>query len=279
MSKVIPIALAAHYALGSTSTAYALKITRPDSTVFAFTSADDDVVIAGTTYLSGPGLNISQLAIAAGLAVDNLELQTLNDGAHFIQRDVMGGLWRNARVEISEYNVNAPADGVNVLGTYTIGIVNMGRSLVVAELRGLQQPLQQSVGAVVSETCRARLGDTRCKVNLATYTFTGTLTSVTSNQLFAASGLAQAADYFGDGSITFTSGDCVGLSQKIKTHAAGGVITTSLPFFSTVAVGNTFTIVAGCRKRRQDCRDKFANILNMQAEPDAPGIDAITSPP
>ena len=45
--KTLPPALAAHYALGSTTLAYALRIQRSDSYVFGFTSADQDVTFDG----------------------------------------------------------------------------------------------------------------------------------------------------------------------------------------------------------------------------------------
>jgi len=278
--KVIPINLQAHYDGGSTTLAYGLKVTRADAQVYAFTSADSDQTVGGVVYLSGPGLNISDIVASAGLAVDNLELSTLDDGSTFTGRDVLSGVWRNAAFQIIRFNYLVPTDGVEVLLTGTIGNVSRTRGLITAELRGLQQYLQQPIGNVTSKTCRARLGDSLCGITLATYTFTGTLTSVTNNQTFADSGRAQAADYFTEGILTLTSGANIGLSQKVKGHAAGGVFTMSLPFLSTVAVGNTYSVAAGCRKRlAEDCVAKFGNALNFQGEPHLPGIDQLTSPP
>ena len=74
MSKTIPINLAAHYALASTTLAHALKITRTDGQVFAFTSADADVTLSSVLHRSAPGLNVTSIALSAGFAVDNLEL-------------------------------------------------------------------------------------------------------------------------------------------------------------------------------------------------------------
>lgn len=64
----------------------------------------------------------------------------------------------------------------------------------------------------------------------------------------------------------------------MRTFALGGVITLSLPMLLTVAVGNSFSIVAGCRKRlAEDCVAKFNNVLNFQGEPHLPGIDQLTA--
>jgi len=275
--STIPTALAAHMAGGTTTLADLLKITRKDGAVYAFTSAGDDVTISGTTYSAAQGLDMSSLEVSAGLAVDNQELTTLHDGTTFTQLDVLSGRWRNADFTIGKYNWASPSDGVWWRFVGTIGEVHIKRGHIVAELRGLQQALQQPIGSVTSKTCRARLGDALCTKSLTAFTFAGSVTTATSAQVFTASALTQAADYFSEGILTWTSGPSSGLSVKVKGFSAGGVVTLSLPMLSAVAVGHTFSMVAGCRKRLEDCRDKFANVLNFQAEPHLPGIDALTS--
>jgi uncharacterized phage protein (TIGR02218 family) len=275
--KTLPTNLAAHYQLGTTSLAHLLRITRLDGAVYAFTSADTDVTIAGVTYRAASGLDVSSIAITAGLAVDNLELTTLDDGTTFTRADVLTGKWRNAAFVLSRYNWQAPADGLDTLMAGTVGEVTINRTSVVAELRGLQQYLQQPVGSIISKTCRARLGDAMCTKALGPFTFTGTLTSVQSQQVFTDSARAEAADYFTEGLMTFTSGVNAGLTVKVKAHAAGGVFTLSLPLLLAVAVGNTYSVVAGCRKRMvEDCAGKFNNVINFQGEPHLPGVDALT---
>jgi len=277
--RVIPIALATHMAMGSTTLAHLFKVTRLDGEVFAFTSSASDLIVDGVHYSAGPGLDVSGIVATAGLNVDNLELTTLDDGTTFTRADVETGKWRKASFVIGRCNARSPGDGIEVRMVGSIGNVSRREGHVVVELLGLQQILQQPIGAVTSKTCRARLGDDLCTVNLASWTHSTTVTSVTSNQIFTASGLTQDEDYFGEGILTWTSGPSDGLSYKVKLHTAGGVLTLLLPPLLTVEVGHGFDIVAGCRKRREDCRDKFSNILNMQAEPDLPGIDALTSAP
>lgn len=59
MPKTIPII--AHYQSGAQRLATAIKITRPDSTVYGFTSADADVTISAVEYKALPGLDVSSL--------------------------------------------------------------------------------------------------------------------------------------------------------------------------------------------------------------------------
>jgi uncharacterized phage protein (TIGR02218 family) len=273
--KTLPALLDTHYSGGTTTLADLLKITRTDGEIFAFTSAADDVTISGQLYTSAQGLNISSIEVSAGFAVDNLELTTLDDGTVFTKVEVLSGVWRNADFVISRYNWQTPTDGVEVRMAGTVGEVNMHRGYITAELRGLQQYLQQPIGSVSSKTCRARLGDTLCAKDLTAFTHTGTVTSAASNQVFTASAMAQAADYFAEGILTWTGGVNAGLIVKVKGFATG-VFTLMLPMLQTITAGDTFSVVAGCQKRLTDCTTKFNNVLNFQGEPHLPGIDEMT---
>jgi uncharacterized phage protein (TIGR02218 family) len=273
--KTLPALLDTHYSGGTTTLADLLKITRTDGEIFAFTSAADDVTIDSQLYTSAQGLNISSIEVSAGFAVDNLELTTLDDGTVFTKAEVLSGVWRNADFVISRYNWQTPTDGVEVRMAGTVGEVNMHRGYITAELRGLQQYLQQPIGSVSSKTCRARLGDALCTKNLTSFTHTGTVTSAASNQIFTASAMAQAADYFAEGILTWTGGVNSGLIVKVKGFASG-VFTLMLPMLQTITAGDTFSVVAGCQKRLTDCATKFNNVLNFQGEPHLPGIDEMT---
>jgi uncharacterized phage protein (TIGR02218 family) len=275
--KTLTTALAAHHALGSTTLAQALRITRRDGLVLAVTSAVSPVTLSGVTYSASQGLDISSLETSAGFDVDNLELTTLDDGSVFNKADVLGGVWRDAAFQILRYNWASPTDGVDILLTGTVGEVQLRRGSIVAELRGLQQYLQQPIGHVSSITCRARLGDSTCGVVLSGYTVTGTITSVASRQVFSDSSKIQAADWFSEGLLTFTTGTCATLQQKVKAFGTGQ-FTLSLPMLKALTVGDQFTVVAGCRKRlSEDCAGKFNNVLNFQGEPHLPGTDQVTA--
>jgi uncharacterized phage protein (TIGR02218 family) len=283
--KTIPTALATHYAGGELTLAYAIHITRasvgsPSFEVLGYTSHDVAQTVDGVACAAG-GVCATTLTANAGMAVDNLELRTLDDGSLFTLENVTGGLWRDATFKLLRYNWASPTDGVEYLCAGVLGNVQFLNGQVVVELRGLQQFLQQSVGTVSTKTCRARLGDTLCAKNLTTFTHSGTVTSVTSKQQFAASALNQATDYYGEGLVTWLTGANAGLQQKVKTHTGtGGTFLLMLPMPYTITVGDTLRAVAGCHKRlEEDCGTKFNNVLNFQGEPHRPGVDALTANP
>ncbi len=274
--KTIPTGLAAHIATRDTTLATAIKITRKDGAVYGFTTHDVDGTIAGVTYLANPGLQVTDIVVAANAAVGNLELTTLHDGTVFSTKDIVSGLWRNAEFTIFRYNWSDTAAGIDTLLTGTLGEFRIGRNSLVAELRDLRQYLQQSVGDASSKTCRARLGDGRCRKDLTAFTYTGTLTSVASHLVFTDSGRGEPSDWFGEGEITFLTGANAGISAKVKSYS-GGTFTLALPPAGAVVPGDTYRAVAGCRKRlEEDCRAKFDNVLNFVGEPHRKGVNSIT---
>ena len=283
--KTFDGAYTTHIATRETSLAYALKVTREDGTIFGFTSHDVDSTVSSQLYSAEPGLDVSSVVSAANASVDNLELTTLHDGTVFTTVDVFNGVWRNAAFQLFRYNWASPTDGIDKQVYGTFGEVELRQGLVSIELRGLKQYLQQPVGSASSKTCRARLGSTDknngglCMKNLTTFTYTGMLTHVTSNQVFRDSARAEALAWFDEGEITFTSGANNGITAKIKAHAANGTFTLALPLYGTVAIGNTYSVIAGCRKRlSEDCYTKFNNVLNFQGEPHRQGINDLIKP-
>jgi uncharacterized phage protein (TIGR02218 family) len=284
----IPALLQANIDSQAATLGHLLRVTRTDGTVFGFTSAGDDVTIGGTLYSASQGLAISSIATSAGLAVDNLELTTIDDGTLFTRAQVLGGIWQNAAFALFRYNWASPSDGIEPLLAGTLGKVGLRDGSVVAELRGLQQYLQQTVGNVTTRTCRARFadyptanGNNLCRLAVAAYKRTGTVSAVTSRQVFTAAALWTAvptADYYGEGYFKWLTGANQYMATKVKTYVASGVITLMLPAVDNIVIGDTFEIVAGCRKRfTEDCKTKFSNALNFQGEPHLPGIDKLTA--
>lgn len=282
--KTIPVNLASHIATRNTTLATALRVTREDGTVFGWTTHDVDDVVSGVTYYAAPGLQVTSVQVAGGAAVGNLELTTLHDGTVFNTVDLMNGVWRNAAFYLFRYNFASLSDGAEPLLAGTFGEFELRMNQIVIELRDLRQYLQQSVGAVSSKTCRYRLGDTLCGVVLTgspnAFTASGFLTHVTSNRVFRDATRTEAADWFGYGEIEFATGANAGVRAKVKEYAADGTFTLEHALWGTVAVNDQYSAIAGCRKRREeDCRDKFDNVLNFGGEPDRKGVDNLTEAP
>jgi uncharacterized phage protein (TIGR02218 family) len=274
--KTLSANLKSHIAGEVTTLATLWKVTRTDATVFGFTDHSDDITYGGTTYDAATGYTPSNIETTASLGVDNLDVQAVLDSASITDADLMAGLWDYATVEIVRVNYKSLGDGHEWMRRGTLGNVSTGRTAFVAELRGMTQPLQQSIGRIFAPACDAALGDARCGITLGTYTVTGTLTAVASGHQFTDSARAEAAGYFNGGLLTWTGGANAGYAMEVKSFAAGVfVIQQAMP--TTPSIGDTYSVSAGCDKTLATCGTKFANVVNFRGFPHVPGMDSMMS--
>jgi uncharacterized phage protein (TIGR02218 family) len=274
--KAVSEALKQHLASETTTLATCWLATLQNGTVYGFTSHSSDIVFGGRTYAAATGITPSAIASNADLAVDNLDVDGMLDASVITEADIAAGLWDYAAIEIFMINWSDLSMGQIKMRSGRLGEVKTGRVAYTAELRGLAQNLQQVVGELYSPTCRASLGDARCKVSLAAYTHSGTVASVQSQESFS-SALTLPDDYCTNGRVTFLSGQNSGLAMEVIAYSRG-VFTLALPMPYTIAVGDTFTAVAGCQKQfLRDCVGKFANAINFRGEPYLPGNDVMTA--
>lgn len=283
MRTGIPAPLLAHMQGRNTTLAWGLKLTRADDRVFGFTSHDRPADIAGVHYRADLGLDVASLVSSAGFSVDNTEVQILADGVVFTKPELMAGLWDAAHFELFRYNWADVSMGRAIEKRGRVGNVRPRRGAYVAELRTLRQMLQQQRGTVTQPTCRNRLGDARCGVDLdgsPGFTVSGTLTAVTSGLIFRDAARTEALHWFTEGEIRFDTGACAGLRAKVKSYAADGTITLALPMIFELQLGDAYTMTAGCTRRLlEDCRDKFGNAVNFWGEPHLVGVDVISQTP
>jgi len=268
-----------HLAGEVTELATCWLITRRDAVVRGFTDYPSDLTVNGVLYQAALGYSATDVTTSGDLAVDNLNLQGFIDSPSITEPDLMAGLWDYAAVEIFEVIASNLSAGVRRLRRGRLGEVKLGRTVFEAELRGLSQAFTQQLCELTSPTCRARLGDVRCQVNLTPLTVTGTVTGVTGPRVWTDSSRAEAAGYFTYGVVTWTSGANAGYAMEVKTHAAGGVMTLQLPMPFAVAVGDTYSMTPGCDKLLSTCIGKFGNVLNFRGEPHLPGQDKVLRGP
>ena len=280
--KTLSAGLTTHIAQEVTTLCTCWKCTLRDATVLGFTDHISDLVVAGVTYQAAGGYTPTAIQTSSGLEVDNLTVQGVLNSPNVTNADLRAGRWDFAEVEIFQVNYKDLTMGTLPLRRGTLGQVRMGKVRFEAELNGLLQRLQQSIGRVYSPGCNADLGDARCGINLATFpdgTVTGSVTAVTSRRQFADSGLTQPSGWFDGGKVTFTSGANDGYEREVKTYSSSGdVVVLQEPFPYDIAVADGYTMIAGCLKRfAEDCRDKYDNVINYRGFPHVPGIDRMVS--
>jgi uncharacterized phage protein (TIGR02218 family) len=269
----ISVALKAHLALGSPTMATCWKATLTNGTVLTATALDRAILAMphdGLTYLSTAAFTPSDVESSNDLAPDNLELEGFLASPLITDEDIHSGIWDYAAIEIFAVNYKDLTMGRDRIREGTLGEVKGGRAQFRAELRGLTQSYSRKIVRLINKECDADVGDARCGVDLGPFTVTGTIDAVTNDREFTDAARTEEADWFTAGKITFTSGEnsALGaagadLSMEVKKSTAAGLITLHhlMPF--TVAVGDTYSMYAGCTKRKtEDCGTKFDNVVN-----------------
>lgn len=272
--KTINENLSQHLLKETTTLATCWKITRTDGMVMGFTDHDSDVGHEGVTYSAKSGFTPSAVASAANLAADSMSIDGVLDSDFITEEDVLAGKYDAAEIEIFMVNFNAPNDGRLWLRYGEIGELTLKNGQFVAEVQGILHKLGQTIGDLYSPSCRTQFCDERCKLDLANYTVLGTITAVTSCQIFTDVARLEEDGAFSYGSIQFTSGQNNGHIMEVKRFDSG-TVTTVLPMPYEVAIGDAYSMVKGCDKTFSTCVNTYQNALNFRGEPHVPGVDKI----
>jgi uncharacterized phage protein (TIGR02218 family) len=266
--------LAAHLAQEVTTLATCWNVTRRDGTVLGFTDHDANLTYQYVIYKARTGMTPTAVTSSLGLAVDNLDIEGFLNDESITQEEILAGKYDDARVEVFLVNYQNLAAGKIMLTSGWLGQVTLQGQQFVAELRGVSEKLQQTIGEVYSPTCRANLGDARCKKNLAAFTVTGTVSSVVSAERFRDVARSEVSGYFSYGTVTFTSGANTGFQTEIREFLNGD-FSLFIPTPKLLQVGDGYQAIAGCDKRLDTCIVRFGNALNFRGEPHVPGTDKL----
>ena len=218
----------------------------------------------GSVYKTDYGYEPTAFAASAAFSPSAMDLEGIVAVGGVTRDALSSGVFDNARVKIFKCNFLSPVEDYDPIAAGFFGKTTLQDDHYRIEGMSLVDALNQSVGKVYQAACSRTFGDSGCTKSLAALTVTGTLTAVTSASVFRDSARSEAADWFGAGTIEFTSGANSGLKPlEIKSYAADGTITLFEPTYYPPVIGDAYSLIPGCRKRETDCRDKYANIVNF----------------
>jgi uncharacterized phage protein (TIGR02218 family) len=277
--KTISSGLAQHLAGEVTTLATCWQITRRDGVVLGFTDHVRNLEVDGVTYKAASGYTRTAIRGTADLAVDNLDVESVFSDDGISEEDLRAGKYDFAEVRMFLVNYEDLGQGILKLRRGWLGEVTIRDGMYVAELRGMTQRLQMTVGEVYAPDCSADLGDARCGVDLAALEESGTVNAVTSATAFETS-LAQPTSWYDGGELTWTSGANAGQTVAVRSwDPATGMLTLFLPALYPMQAGDAFTIRPGCDKSFATCQAKFDNAINFRGFPHVPGTDQVLSYP
>lgn len=247
-------------------------ITARDGTVIRSTDFSSNVVFEGNTYNARHGAERTAIQLTADLNDDNLQARGFVDIAA-PRSDLAAGRFDGAGISIFQLNPYDHSMGKIMLLSGRLGDIRIEDNVFTTEISSKLADFKLSQVALSSPECRAEFGDSRCSINLASHTVTGTVTAIDSAALTLSTGVVTAMDLAG-GLLTWTGGNNNGAFNDVRDFD-GGVVTLHFWPLYAVQVGDTFSIVRGCNKLFATCRDTFSNAANFRGEPDIPGSTAL----
>ncbi len=259
-------------------------ITLKGGTVLRWTSAELPVALGARTFTPAPGITRNRIAWRAGISTDVLSL-TLTDIAATTVLGMPLPVFARSRefadavVEL-ERAFFAPAafapTGAYLWFVGDVQDVSGNRYAANVKVASFTARLSVSVPRDVTQaSCKNQFGDAYCQANKATYTVAGnaTTTSDTNRGAFGHS-LAQPAGWGTLGLITFTGGANAGQSRTCKEHTASQLVALQ-PWGFPVAVGDAYTLLAGCDRTSSTCENKFARLQFFRAEDLIPAPETV----
>jgi uncharacterized phage protein (TIGR02218 family) len=254
--------------------------------IFGVPDRGGDVVRAGAFAGACPvpllwqhrGAPVGQIEMLAedsrGLRViGRVELPELAD---LVREGALGGLSFGYRVQAARHGRWRELTRL-VLGEGSLGAVETGDGGFTAELRGVAAALERPVVEETSPTCRARLGDGRCRVAMAGRRRFARVVAV-EERLVTLDRAEPVADAYGAGRLRWFGGANAGLEAAIAVSEGATVTLERMPALP-VGRGDLVELVEGCDKRLETCAARFGNAVDFRGEPYLPGVDLLTRYP
>ena len=278
--RTLPTGMAVAITGGATTFCRCWRLARADGFVLGFTDHDIDLSVSGTLYRADSGMEGTEAESVLGLAIAGSEINGVLRSDAIVESDIASGLWDAAEISMFLVDWSNPSEFI-LLEKGVAGEIRRTDFGFTVELRSASYALDQPRGRLFQAACSADLGDARCGIQFGNplYRADATISGGDGRLTLDTDGLSGFADgWFSGGSITFTSGANLGARADVKQHKnldGPAEIGLWAPLAQPLAVGDGFTILAGCDKSFVTCRDRFANLLNFRGFPFMPGNDLV----
>lgn len=291
VTQMTALVLAEHIPC-TTQWAQTWTITRVDGTVFAFTSLDRPLTFRGAVHT--PCASLSATATEQSTTIGsngNMELLGIIADSGISEQELYNGLFDHASFEIWMVPwLNHGGETPFRLMAGTTGTMSHGvEGFKFEVLTGSANLRQRGLMEVFTASCRYGFGstlDSRCPVDLAAITVTGSATTTavpaasnsSTRRVLIDSSRIEAAGFFDLGILTFTGGANAGASSEIKRFENGVFILWS-PLLYAIEVGDSYSATPGCNKSPDDHLRFNADMIDFGGFPDVPGSDSINQFP
>lgn len=253
------------------------RLERRDGVALGFTTHDRDLAIGGLVYRAAPGMLPSSIASSDGFDLDTLDVEGALTANAITAADLKAGRWDGAAVRVFMVDWEAPDGETFALARGELGEVSIRGDAFEAELRGPTAALDRPVVEQTSPECRARLGDKRCRVDLAARTRLARIVAVSDEDVIEVD-VSAGDDVWRYGRLRWLCGLNSGLERAIMDSTGATITLRDPPDFPPLA-GELVELTEGCDRRLATCVSRFANAVNFRGEPHLPGMDLLTRYP
>lgn len=271
--RAIPEALADALDAALTHLAFCWRVQRPDGIALGFTSHDRPLVTGGMAFSPAPGMVPSAVSHADTIEGGGMEVSGALGSARIRAEDIADGRYDGARATLSLVDWTAPDGGAVLLASGEIGDIVRRDENFEAELRSGHALLERVPVELCTPECRARLGDHRCRVDLAPLTHIARVTEIADARRFTMD-VVRADGAFAYGRLRPLAGGLAGLDFEIAA-SDGAAIELGEAVAGRLSVGDAVELREGCDRRFATCRERFGNKDNFRGEPHVPGTDSV----
>jgi len=254
--------------------AWCWRLARRDGVVIGLTSHDRDLMVGGIAYRAAPGMKPSALETSDSLDAATMDLEGAIASDAIAARDLDAGRWDGAELELFVTDWSAPGMAPVTVARGSLGAVERRGAAFAAELQGVTRLLDRPVCPATSPSCRAMLGDSACRVDLAPRTHLRRVIAVDGRAVTLDSVAAGMA--FGE--LLWMDGANCGLASPVIGVDGSVLHLAEAPVFAPVFPARV-RLTEGCDKQLATCRDRFANAVNFRGEAHLPGNDLLTRYP
>lgn len=257
------------------SIAFCWKLERLDGVSIGFTTHDRDITIAGLRYRAAPGMVPSAIALSASFDSSMFDVEGALTSNAITAVDLRAGRWDEASVSVFMIDWMDPEGEQLSLARGTLGDVEVSGAGFAAALDGPTKALDRPAVEQTSPECRARLGDRRCRLDMASKVRITAIAAIVDHDVVDVMEASLAPNAYAYGRLRWITGSNSGLVSAIRSSSGVRLWLREPPPFA-VQSGDLVELTDGCDKAFETCRDRFGNAFNFRGEPHLPGIDLLT---
>lgn len=266
--KLLPEALTAAIAANAGEVAALVEIEMA-SGALRYTNRDVEVVYDGDTYYPRamsepePRSGVGQMTNEVSIQIDDVDAGALRSAA--LQKKLTGRpFWlRFCMLDAEGAPIGGDAGVVALFGGRVKSTSVDLQNVTISVESWMGQQKRKIPNENFGPQCRFIFRSTACAyVHADAEKLAQTADAGCSTTVIADAARTEAADWWKNGYIVFTSGACSGEQRRIKASASGSLtLAHALP--AAPAAGNLYNVYQWCAKTYADCLTKFSNEDNF----------------